>query len=223
MSRPEPGRRGPARPPGPRGGPRAEALCPAGGPAPMPTRRRRAQPSRRGRSPLELHAGRRNPHGGRRAEAVLHKAREVLYSHIPTPLHKSIYATARQLLPGPGIRVDRHGGGLRRAYRPWPGRRLWDPERRQRGPPARPRRGGRGGASPRRARRAYALGDVYTSGAAIYTSRRGGARLGARPEEGARRAAAKAQSGTGRNAHPNQAPIRHDADTTADTRPLKTR
>jgi len=67
-------------------------------------------------------------------------------------------------------------------------RRLGDPKKRQRGPPALPRRGGRGGAPPRRARRAYALGDVYTSGVAIYTSRRGGARPGARPQEGARRA-----------------------------------
>jgi len=87
-------------------------------------------------------------------------------------------------------------------------------------PSARGPGGAAGNVPPRRARRAYALGDVYTSGAAIYTSRRG-ARPGARPEEGARRAAAKAQSGTGRNAHPNQAPTRRGADTTADTRPTK--
>jgi len=41
------------------------------------------------------------------------------------------------------------------------------------------------------------------------------------PRKGPDARAAKAQSGIGRNAQPNQAPTRRGADTTADTRPTK--
>jgi len=62
-------------------------------------------------------------------------------------------------------------------------------------------------------------GCIYLRRGHIYLPPRRGSAQG--PRKGPDARAAKAQSGTGRNAHPNQAPTRRCADTTPATHPTK--